>query len=60
MPLPKRRHSNARTGKRRAHNALRRPQLTECKQCHQRIRPHTVCDNCGYYNGQPRVQVEGA
>jgi large subunit ribosomal protein L32 len=52
MPLPKRRHSNARTGKRRAHDALRPPGLSECPQCHEMKLPHRACPNCGTYRGR--------
>ncbi|RPJ53331.1 MAG: 50S ribosomal protein L32, partial [Acidobacteria bacterium] len=33
MPLPKRRHSNARTGKRRAHDALQPVGVSRCPRC---------------------------
>ena len=35
MPNPKRRHSKARRGKRRAHDALRAPQTTLCPNCQE-------------------------
>jgi len=35
MPNPKRRHSKARTGKRRAHDALRVPQTGTCPNCQE-------------------------
>lgn len=54
MALPKRRHSNARTRKRRAHDALANPTLNKCKNCGAFKLPHRVCPKCGYYNG---VQV---
>lgn len=58
MPLPKRRHSNARTGKRRAHDALRAPGLSECPQCHEMKRPHRACPNCGTYRGRAVLRQE--
>jgi len=58
MPNPKRRHSNARTGKRRAHDALDRPSLSTCKNCGEVKRPHTVCPNCGFYAGREVVKTE--
>ena len=39
MPNPKRRHSKARTAKRRAHDHLQAPGLS-------------VCPRCGYYKGK--------
>jgi large subunit ribosomal protein L32 len=52
MPNPKRRHSKSRTAKRRTHDALRPTAISECPQCHEPKRPHTVCGNCGYYRGR--------
>ena len=52
MPNPKRRHSKARTGKRRAHDALRAPQTTLCPNCQEPRLPHRVCPKCGFYKGR--------
>jgi len=48
-PLPKRKGSTRRKGKRRA--ALERPHVTlsVCKFCNTAKEPHTVCKNCGKY-----------
>ncbi len=54
MALPKRRHSNERTRKRRTHDALTSPNLSKCSNCGALKMPHRVCSACGYYNG---VQV---
>ncbi|MBZ0159993.1 50S ribosomal protein L32 [Candidatus Methylomirabilis sp.] len=58
MPLPKRRHSNARTRKRRSHDALSTPTLSECPNCHERKLPHRACPACGYYRGREVVKRE--
>lgn len=58
MPLPKRRHSNTRTRKRRSHDALTTPNLTECPNCHERKLPHRACPACGYYRGREVVKRE--
>jgi large subunit ribosomal protein L32 len=58
MPLPKRRHSNARTRKRRSHDALSIPSLVECPNCHERKLPHRACPACGYYRGREVVKRE--
>ena len=58
MAVPKRRHSNSRTGKRRSHDALRPQQLTYCKQCNNPVLTHVVCPNCGHYMGREVVQME--
>lgn len=52
MANPKRRHSKARTAKRRAHDALEPKSLGECPQCHEPKISHMVCSNCGYYRGR--------
>jgi large subunit ribosomal protein L32 len=54
MALPKRRHSNARTRKRRTHDVLVGTNLSKCSNCGVLKLPHRVCQKCGYYNG---VQV---
>ena len=58
MPNPKRRHSKARTAKRRAHNALQAPAVGECSQCHEAKPPHRVCPHCGYYKGRQVREVD--
>lgn len=52
--LTKRKYSHARQGERRAHLALKAVAIVECPNCHKMKRPHTVCPECGFYNG---VQV---
>ncbi len=58
MPNPKRRHSKARTAKRRAHDHLRPAPLSECPQCHEIKLSHQVCPQCGYYRGRQVREVE--
>ena len=58
MPNPKRRHSKARTAKRRTHDALKPVGLGECSQCHEPKLPHRVCPHCGYYKGRQVRDVE--
>ncbi|HZX60615.1 MAG TPA: 50S ribosomal protein L32 [Candidatus Methylomirabilis sp.] len=60
MALPKRRHSNARTRKRRAHDALSLPPLAICPQCRERMTPHRACPSCGFYRGRAVVKREEA
>ncbi|MBZ5524026.1 MAG: 50S ribosomal protein L32 [Acidobacteriia bacterium] len=60
MPNPKRRHSKARTGRRRAHDFLTASGVAECPNCHEKARlPHRVCTKCGYYKGREVVEVKG-
>ena len=57
MPNPKRRHSRARRDKRRTHDALTRPILSECPNCHEAKLPHRVCPHCGHYKGREVIEV---
>ncbi|MGE5276848.1 MAG: 50S ribosomal protein L32 [Acidobacteriota bacterium] len=57
MPNPKRRHSKARRDKRRAHDALAAPPLSECPNCHEAKQPHRVCPHCGYYKGKQAINT---
>jgi large subunit ribosomal protein L32 len=56
MAVPKRRHSNSRTNKRRAHDAIKPKQLSYCPKCSAATLQHVACPNCGYYMG--RIIVE--
>lgn len=58
MPVPKRRHSNQRTRKRRTHWKLEAPALDVCPQCKQPKQPHRVCPNCGFYKESEVIVVE--
>ncbi|MGA2032520.1 MAG: 50S ribosomal protein L32 [Thermoguttaceae bacterium] len=58
MAVPKRRHSNARTGSRRAHDAKKPRELLYCPQCSQAVPAHTVCPKCGHYMGRKVTDVE--
>jgi len=60
MPNPKRRHSKARTAKRRTHDALTPVSLGECPQCHEKKAPHQICLHCGHYRGRQVREVEEA
>ncbi len=52
MAVPKRKHSNSRTNKRRAHHGLTAKSLTICAKCSTSIPTHVVCPTCGYYMGR--------
>ena len=58
MPLPKRRHSNTRTRKRRTHYKIYPIAPVECKHCGEPVLPHRVCPSCGYYDGVPVISVK--
>jgi large subunit ribosomal protein L32 len=57
MAVPKRKHSNARTGSRRAHHALKPPKLEYCPQCSTAVPSHRICPNCGHYMGRAVVEI---
>ncbi len=58
MAVPKRKHSNSRTGKRRSHDALKPKQLHSCPKCGTVVVSHVVCPNCGHYGGRTIVETE--
>lgn len=57
-PLPKRRHSTRRGGKRKAAIKLHLTALVKCGQCEAMTLPHRVCDACGYYNGREVIKMQ--
>ena len=60
MAVPKFRTSASKRDKRRAHHALKAKSLAYCPSCGEAKLSHTVCKNCGSYNGkvvmQPKAQ----
>jgi large subunit ribosomal protein L32 len=54
-PHPKRKHSKGRRDRRRAHDALTTRQTVTCANCGQMRLAHTVCPNCGFYDGREVV-----
>jgi large subunit ribosomal protein L32 len=60
MPNPKRRHSKARTSKRRSHDALTAITTSECPNCHERKLPHRACPKCGTYKGREVLEAKEA
>ena len=59
MALPKRRKSKCQTAHAKAH-WLRTPApaMAECSHCGVLIRPHHVCDQCGYYARRQVIKVK--
>ena len=58
MPLPKKRHSKARGGRRRTHWKLKTTNLAPCPQCKTLKPPHRVCPVCGTYNGRQALEIK--
>ncbi|GDX62135.1 50S ribosomal protein L32 [Candidatus Levyibacteriota bacterium] len=55
---PKKRHSRARQGKRRASIFFTAPKGITCKNCTSIILPHTVCVKCGFYEGRKIIDIK--
>ena len=55
MAVPKRRTSTTRKLKRRTHQKLTLPNLSECPNCGELRKNHHVCPACGYYGGKEVV-----
>jgi large subunit ribosomal protein L32 len=58
MAVPKKKTSQARRDQRRAHDALKIPNLIACPNCRELRIPHRVCPECGHYKGRTVVAVE--
>jgi len=59
MAVPKRKTSHSKKNKRRAHDALTAPALTNCPECDEPTLRHRACPHCGLYRGR-RVVEEAA
>lgn len=55
---PKKRHSRARQGKRRASIKLEISAFVNCANCQNVILPHKVCKKCGFYNGRQVLTIK--
>jgi len=51
-PLPKKKRSGGRQRKHRAEIILSLNNLVVCKNCGAKIKQHTACFKCGYYNNK--------
>lgn len=60
MAVPFRKVSKTSKNTRRAHDALKNPTTTKCSNCGEIIKPHRVCDKCGYYKGKDVISKETA
>ncbi len=58
MAQPKRRWSKRRTHIRRSTWKKEEPTLAKCSNCGEAILPHTLCSNCGYYDGKEIIAVK--
>ena len=58
MPVPKKKTTRARRGKRRAHIKLTKSTLIKCSKCGKFILPHRVCPYCGWYKGKEVIKIK--
>lgn len=58
MANPKRKHSKARTSKRRAvyYGSAKAPNLMECPNCGNTKQLHRACPSCGNYRGRTVIE----
>lgn len=56
MPNPKRRHSKARSRKRRTHYKAEAPTISTCSNCGAPVLLHRVCGECGHYRGKQVIE----
>jgi large subunit ribosomal protein L32 len=59
-PLPKRKLSKARKGRRRANDGLQPVQIVACPQCGAMRPAHQVCPECGTYRGVTVIEKKEA
>ncbi len=57
-PQPKRKISPGRRDRRRAHDALKSPNLVICNNCGELRLPHRVCPNCGHFKGREVIEIK--
>tara|TARA_Y100000310_G_scaffold297718_1_gene330985 strand:- start:285 stop:569 length:285 start_codon:yes stop_codon:yes gene_type:complete len=57
MAVPKQRHTKSRRDKRRMHLYIKEVVSGICSKCGKTIKPHTVCQSCGYYKGREMIDV---
>ncbi len=55
---PKKRHSKARQGKRRAAIHLELPRPILCPNCSAPTLSHAVCKQCGFYKGKAVIKLK--
>lgn len=59
MAVPRHKHTRSSVGQRRMHIFIKPAVLATCQKCSKSVRPHTVCQHCGYYKGQEFINVLG-
>ena len=59
MAVPRHKHTRSSVGQRRMHIYITPTVLTTCQKCGKSVRPHTICQYCGYYKGKEFINVLG-
>lgn len=54
-PLPKKRHSKARTKRRKSTKKIGLPTLVTCFKCQNLRLPHRACPTCGSYKEEKKT-----
>lgn len=55
MGVPKKKHTKRRTNNKRkapGHGQAKVINLAKCSNCATMTKPHTICQNCGFYKGK--------
>jgi large subunit ribosomal protein L32 len=51
------RHTKGKRNRIRSHHALKKRTFSVCSHCKAESISHTVCKQCGYYNGRKVIDV---
>ena len=57
MPQPKKRTNKSKGGMRRMSQKAKSPSISYCDNCHEAVKSHQICKNCGFYKGKQLVDV---
>ncbi len=58
MAVPKRKTSKSRRDKRRTHYKAKMPAISICSHCNEPVRPHNICEKCGYYRERKVIEIK--
>lgn len=58
MAEPKKRTNKSKTNMRRMHHHEDAPDFSYCTECHEPVKPHHACLECGSYNGKKVVEKQ--
>lgn len=60
MAVPKYRTSKSKRNMRRSHHALKAHGISICSNCSSVKQPHAICESCGHYRGQQRLEPKSS